>query len=225
MKKYGEDKHYSEKRPYCRFDIINYLIEKNNYVNYLEIGVRAPQACFNRIIAKHKDGVDPVPMGTGEVNYPITSDEFFSLIKGHDDIKYDIIFVDGLHVHEQAKKDVLNSLNHLTDNGTIVMHDCSPPSEWHQRPETEYDGHGEWNGTAWRAYVEFRCSRKDLSMSVIDTDFGVGVIQLGKQEIWTIDDMEECIKYEYFDKNRKKLLNLISPEEFEKMYPNGRCVT
>tara|TARA_Y100000034_G_C6742217_1_gene329426 strand:+ start:58 stop:732 length:675 start_codon:yes stop_codon:yes gene_type:complete len=222
MKKYGEDKHYSEKRPYCRFDIINYLIEKNNYVNYLEIGVRAPQACFNRIIAEHKDGVDPVPLGRGEVNYPITSDEFFDFIKDHD-IKYDIIFVDGLHVYEQAKKDVLNSLNHLTDNGSIIMHDCNPPSMWHQRPAEAYDGSGEWNGTAWKAYVELRCFRKDLSMSVIDTDYGVGVIQFGKQEIWKIDDYKKCIEYEYLDNNRKRLLNLISPEEFEKIYPNGRC--
>ena len=223
MKKYGQDKHYSEKRPYCRFDIINYLIEKNNYVNYLEIGVRAPQACFNRIIAEHKDGVDPQPLGP-EINYPMMSAEFFDLIRGYDEIKYDIIFVDGAHIHYIAKWDVLNSLNHLTDNGTIVIHDCSPPSEWHQRPEEKYDGTGEWNGTVWRAYVEFRCSRKDLSMSVIDTDFGVGVIQFGRQETWKTDDLEKCIKYEYLDKNRKKLLNLISSEEFEKMYPNGRCI-
>ena len=112
IKKYGLDKHYSDKRPLCRFDIINHLIEKNNYVNYLEIGVRAPQACFNRIIAEHKDAVDPVPLGMGEVNYPIKSDEFFDLIKGHD-IKYDIIFIDGLHVYEQVIKDLENSLNHL----------------------------------------------------------------------------------------------------------------
>ena len=91
IKKYGEPKHYVE-RPLCRFDIINYFIEKNNYLNYLEIGVRAPQACYNRIIAPHKDAVDPNPLGP-EINYPITSDQFFNLLKGHDDIKYDIIFI------------------------------------------------------------------------------------------------------------------------------------
>ena len=227
MKKYGEDKHYNEKNPYRRFDIINYLIEKNNYVNYLEIGVRAPQACFNRIIAEHKDGIDPLPI-TLEINYPMISDQFFDLIRDHEDIKYDIIFIDGAHIHRVAKRDVLNSLNHLTDNGTIIMHDCNPPTKWHQRPESEYTGDGAWNGTAWRAYVELRCFKwepKDLSMHVVDTDEGVGIIQFGKQEIWTIDDMKKCIEYEYLDKNRKELLNLISIEEFERIYPNGRCVT
>ena len=36
IKKYGEPKHYIN-RPLCRFDIINYFIEKNNYLNYLEL--------------------------------------------------------------------------------------------------------------------------------------------------------------------------------------------
>ena len=121
MKKYGEDNYYNDKNPYLRYDIINYLIEKNNYVNYLEIGVRDPNSCFNRIIAKHKDGVDPLPIrnerihfGNGEVNYPMTSDEFFSLIEHNK--KYDIIFIDGLHFYEQNSKDIKNSLNHITDN-------------------------------------------------------------------------------------------------------------
>ena len=223
MKKYGENKHYSEKRPYCRFDIINYLIEKNNYISYLEIGVRDPKACFNRIIAEHKDGVDPQPLSL-EINYPMMSAEFFDLIRGHDEIKYDIIFVDGAHIYETAKDDVLNSFLHLTTNGTIVMHDCNPPSMWHQRPAEAYDGSGEWNGTAWKAYVELRCLRKDLSMSVIDTDYGVGVIQFGKQKVWKTDDFKKCIEYEYLDNNRQRLLNLISPEEFENIYTNRRYV-
>ena len=212
MKKYGEDKHYNEKNPFRRFDIINYLIEKNNYVNYLEIGVRNPKACFNRIIAEHKDGVDP-NFDYQEINYKITSDEFFDLIKGHD-IKYDIIFIDGDHLYNQVRVDIKNALNHLTDDGTIVMHDCSPPTEWHQRQINQWDGNEVWNGTVWKAYVELRCTREDLSMSVLDTDYGVGIIQRGNQRIW-LDRPDSPIGYKYFDKNRKELLNLVSVEEFE----------
>ena len=50
-----------------RFDVINYFIEKNNYLNYLEIGVRDPNSCFNKVKAAHKDGVDPDPFGWGIV--------------------------------------------------------------------------------------------------------------------------------------------------------------
>ena len=65
----------------CRTHIINSLIEKYKFKNYLEIGVRHPDGNFNLIDIEHKDGVDPVPMGdNGEVNYPITSDEFFEFI-------------------------------------------------------------------------------------------------------------------------------------------------
>tara|TARA_Y100000310_G_scaffold333862_1_gene412296 strand:- start:76 stop:783 length:708 start_codon:yes stop_codon:yes gene_type:complete len=231
IKKYGESKHYVN-RPLCRFDIINYFIEKNKYSNYLEIGVRAPKACFNRIIADHKDGVDPVPLGDGEVNYPITSDEFFELIKGHKDIKYDIIFIDGLHVYEQVNIDIKNSLNHLKENGTIIMHDCSPPTVHHQREE--YHGINEqgavafttpakstWNGTVWKAYVENRCINPNLTMSVVDTDYGVGILQFGEQKIWNKANLDKCLTYEYLEKNRTELLNLLSVEQFELKYKEG----
>ena len=62
-----------------RWDIINHIIEKNNYNNYLEIGVRWPNDTFNKINISHKDAVDPEPKGP-EINYPVTSDKFFKLI-------------------------------------------------------------------------------------------------------------------------------------------------
>ena len=216
MKRYGEDKHYSKKRTYikdaCRFDVINHLIEKNNYKNYLEIGVRNPKACFNRIIAEHKDGVDPNFPEHTDINYKVTSDEFFGLIKDSD-IKYDIIFIDGSHLYHQVKVDIKNALNHLTDNGTIVMHDCSPPTKWNQRSAEEWDGNEAWNGTVWKAYIELRCTRVDLNMCVVDTDYGVGTIQRGNQSIWL--DRPDKFNYEYLNNNRKELLNLVSVEEFE----------
>jgi len=222
IKKYGEPKHYIN-RPLCRFDIINFFIEKNKYINYLEIGVRAPQACFNRIIAPHKDAVDPAPLRPGEINYPVTSDEFFSLIKGHD-IKYDIIFIDGLHLYEQVKKDIINSLNHLTDKGTILMHDCSPPTIHHQREVYEdysTPAGSDWNGTTWKAFVELRCTNPNLSMSVVDSDYGVGIIQKGSQQIWDKEKKEVCMDYNYLENNRTDLLNLLSHEQFEEKYKNN----
>jgi len=197
-----------------RWDIINHLIQKNNYKNYLEIGVRWPNDTFNKINISHKDGVDPEPRGH-EVNYPVTSDEFFELIKGHDKIKYDIIFIDGLHLMEQVDKDIENSLNHLTDDGVIVMHDCNPITEFRQREEYEVNGEfPSWNGTVWKSWVKLRCSRSDLEMSVVDSDEGCGVIKKGKQKVWDKESVEKCIEYSYLDKHRNDLLNLISVGEF-----------
>lgn len=60
----------------------------------------------------------------------MTSDAFFNNIpkiiiqKG-----IDVVLIDGLHTYEQSLKDVLNTLNYLTNNEIIVMHDCNPPHE------------------------------------------------------------------------------------------------
>lgn len=188
-----------------RTDIINHLIKKHNYRTYLEIGVRDPNGNFNRISIEHKDGVDPA----GNCNYPIPSDEFFALIKGHEDIKYDIIFIDGLHLEEQVDKDIQNSLKHLKGNGTIVMHDCNPPTYQHQIEK--YDGVSAWNGTVWKSYVKLRLTDPNLKMYVIDTDWGVGVIQKGSQELFP---QPEVLDYDFLETNRIELLNLISPEKF-----------
>ena len=105
-----------------RYDIINYLIKKYNLINYLEIGVFKGEN-IREIKAIHKDGVDPGVEGYTplEANYPITSDEFFNLIKGHEDIKYDIIFIDGLHHVDQVEKDIKNALNHVVKDGLIFL--------------------------------------------------------------------------------------------------------
>jgi hypothetical protein len=65
-----------------RYDIINYLIEKNKFLNYLEIGVFKGEN-IREINIHHKDGVDPGAEGytPPEVNYPITSDKFFDLLR------------------------------------------------------------------------------------------------------------------------------------------------
>ena len=58
-------------------------------------------------------------------------------------------------------------------------------------------------------------------MNVINTDWGLGIIQFGKQNLWTKDSLEKCHEYSYLEKNRKELLNLISVEEFKTKYKTG----
>lgn len=184
-----------------RWEIINWLIRRFGYESYLEIGVWKPERCFNRIKCAEKTGVDPAPRG--ECSHIVTSDEFFAVNKA----MFDIIFIDGLHLDYQVVKDVENSLEVLCPGGTIVMHDCNPPTEWHQR---EHRGSGKWNGTVWRGYMRFR-ARPDLKMCVIDEDCGVGIIRRGEQDALDIKDLA----YEGLSRNRKKWLNLMSFDEFK----------
>jgi hypothetical protein len=193
-----------------RYNIINYLIEKYKLINYLEIGVFQGEN-IRLIQAPHKDGVDPGHEGyvVPEVNYPMASDDFFELIKGHDDIKYDIIFIDGLHHADQVEKDIKNSLNHLVPNGFIVMHDCNPSSYETQLVPRQTIA---WTGDVWKSFVSFKINNKDFLCCVVDTDFGVGVIQNTSS---TKPIFDNNISWDQFNKNRKEILNLITWEEFK----------
>lgn len=201
-----------------RFDIINHFITKYNFVNYLEIGVFHGE-CIEAVIAKHKDGVDPGNEGVvhPKVNFPITSDDFFNLIKDHD-IQYDIIFIDGLHHSEQVIKDITNSLKHSIDNGVIAMHDCNPPTKAHA--QVPRNGQREWNGDTYKAFLQSRIDNPQHKHFVVNDDWGVGVI-LKNQGDFSIskDELQQGIdSWDYFDQNRDKLLNLITPDEFKESY-------
>ncbi len=189
-----------------RYDIINHLIRKRGYSRYLEIGVLS-NAAFYAVKCYHKDGVDP----NGQAIYTMTSDEFFEKeMSGRPEkCNYDIIFIDGLHEANQVFRDINNSLKYLNNGGIIVMHDCLPNNEDEQLPNPP--GGRPWTGTAWHAFAALRCSRKDLSMCVIDTDYGCGIIERGYQELWP---EEVKFTWEYFLKNRNALMNVISTHEF-----------
>jgi hypothetical protein len=197
-----------------RYDLINYLIEKYNLINYLEIGVFKGEN-IREVRAIHKDGVDPGAESfmASEVNYPMTSDEFFDLIKNHEDIKYDIIFIDGLHHSEQVTKDIKNAFNHLVDNGFILLHDCNPVSYEAQLVPRQTIA---WNGDVWKSFVDYKAHHPNVKCCVVDTDFGVGVIQNNTSKYTTFQD--NIWNWEYFNSNRKQLLNLISVDEFKATY-------
>jgi len=185
-----------------RTDIINFLIKKFNYKTYCEIGC-SKNKNFKRINIPYAVGVDPQKGGT----LRMTSDDFF---KKNIEL-YDIFFIDGLHHYDQVYRDILNSINVLTDGGTIVIHDCKPfncESQMVPRPKKQKI----WNGDVWKGFLKLRSERKDLKMFTIDTDYGCGIIRRGHQELINKWD----IPYEEFEKNKKELLNLISVEEFVK---------
>ena len=188
-----------------RYEIINQLIKKNNYESYLEIGVWTGD-CFRQVNCKHKKGVDP--MAVTSVAYRMESDKYFE----NNTEKFDIIFIDGLHTKEQVYKDVINGLERLNEGGTILMHDCYPEKEKHQKVPRESDV---WNGDVWKSFVKLRQERDDLDMYVIDSDHGVGVIQKSSQKREVLSG-DISISYNELKKNEKEWLNLISVEDFEK---------
>lgn len=197
-----------------RHDIINSFIDKYKFTKYLEIGV-FEGGCIREIKCDIKDGVDPgaEDIISDEVNFKMTSDEFFNQINLNDK-KYDIIFIDGLHHTEQVDLDIENSLLHSEDNSIIVLHDCNPPSINHTLvPRTQLD----WNGDVYKSVLKFQIDLIDHSYFTIDTDWGCGVI-LKNKKLWDVKSKEFYInginKWDFFEINRKELLNLITPTEF-----------
>ena len=182
-----------------RTQIINKLISIYAHQTYLEIGVDDPKINFNHIECKFKIGVDPKRINHPEV-FELTSDQFFK----DNQSKFDCIFIDGLHHEEQVIKDIQNALDCLSDNGTIVVHDCNPTTkEMQQVPRIQ----GEWTGDVWKAWLHFR-DNENLSMSVLDTDYGVGVIRRGKQKALKVENPT----YEQFEVHKKEWLNLVPVE-------------
>lgn len=186
-----------------RYDYINKRIKEGNYKSYLEIGVDRGNN-FVRVVCENKIGVDP------NCTYPhalkMTSDDFFEgLCKEpyNKKIKFDIIFIDGLHTAEQVEKDIINSMGSLNKGGVIILHDINPPTEESQQvPKVS----SPWKGSVWRAMVGFIDKYKTgYTLSKVDT--GLGVIE------YTDIDIElgfsTKIDYSTFDKDRRKYLNII----------------
>lgn len=158
-----------------RYDLINSYIKKYNFNDYLEIGTWKGES-FNNVYIKNKVSVDPDP--SCSATFVMTSDDFFRM----NTKKFDIIFIDGLHEHQQVDRDIKNSLKILNDGGVIIMHDCHPTSEQMQRHNLTSIQNGEnWTGDCWKAFVKNR-AELPYEMYVWDNDWGCGVIDTNQKK-------------------------------------------
>lgn len=205
-----------------RWEIINRIIENKGYKNYLEIGVRDGE-CFKEIFCENKIGIDPNPT-SNHTTHIMTSDRFFQQIDR--DQKFDIVFIDGLHLDFQVDRDIDNSLKHLSEGGTIVLHDCNPPTKHHaaESPVFTPPANGDWNGTVYLSLIRIRLYNSNLKLITVNDDWGVGI--LTKEEVnETLNAFpNDALTWDFFNQNRNEILNLITTEEFEKIYSNNKIV-
>ena len=206
IENFKEKINYNFTENFYRWDLIEYLIKKNNYKNYLEIGCDKNQL-FSKVNINNKIGVDPVSGG----NVRKTSDDFFKENKS----SFDIVFIDGLHTYEQVKKDILNSVNCLLDEGIILVHDCMPDSLGKQAvPRYKM----QWNGDVWKAIVDLR-QQENLEIYTCEIDQGIGVISKKKNtSILKLDKPINKLKFKDYFNNYKEYMRVISLEEFKKIF-------
>lgn len=128
-------------RPYERLNAIAGRIDAHKY---LEIGVyRAVNLC--KVNVRRKAGVDvkflldPSTKETLRTQdcdlFETSSDEFFANLNSEE--KFDLIFIDGLHTFEQVCRDLLNSINHLSSGGVIIIDDTFPTSLAASQPDMD----------------------------------------------------------------------------------------
>ena len=181
-----------------RYQIIQETIDRKNYKTYLEIGCYKDEL-FSKIKIDAKIGVDPVSGGTIRE----TSDNFFK----KNNIKFDIIFIDGLHEYDQVKKDINNSLLFLNNNGVIFLHDCMPKRYIYQAVPRAT---GQWNGDVWKNIVETR-TKSEIDTYVIHADQGIGLIlkRPNRQLLQLNISNFKKLKFRDFFLNYKEYLNVI----------------
>jgi predicted O-methyltransferase YrrM len=186
--------------PMDRREVIQKIIDATGAKRYLEIGV-FQGTTFLQIKCRHKSAVDPdfrisprararwVLRNLGSRFYQMMSGDFFARYRSPK--KFGVAFIDGLHSYAGSLADLEKTLGILDDGGVIIMHDCNPPTAAAETPaDSWYDADakkvpgwtGEWNGDVWKTIARIRSERDDLSVFVLDTDYGLGIITRGKPE-------------------------------------------
>jgi len=180
---------------YNRIAVVNHLLSKVTNPAYLEIGC-ASNALFDSVPALNKVGVDPVSGGTERK----TSDDFFQQNKS----KFDVVFIDGLHTYEQVRKDVINSIKCLKDNGWVALHDMLP-RDWIEQHIPIVTRHV-WTGDVWK--VAFELSQTDgIDFKILKIDYGVGVFRVLKQDV-VLKELSDDLRdkeFSYYYDNIKAL--------------------
>lgn len=135
---------------------------------YVEIGVHTGLSLALARPGTDAVGVDPALPGCVEVEVGArlvasTSDAFFADpgLAG----PVDLAFVDGLHLFEQALRDVANLEAHMAADGAILVHDCLPiDAVTSSRERTTVV----WSGDVWKVVPLLRAARPDLRVTVLD---------------------------------------------------------
>lgn len=197
---------------------------------YLEIGVERG-VTFEGIEIESRVAVDPEFLvdletlrGSGAEAYEITSDEYF---EGLDvDRAFDIVFIDGLHIFEQAYRDLTNALLHTHANSLIVLDDTVPSDAYSaerehrlavdlRRGDLEVQV-ASWHGDVYKVVFAIHDFHPGLQYATIT---GPGKPQTF---VWRakeprrkpfFDDLEAVSRLTYFDTQRHRELMHPTDEE------------
>jgi len=186
--------------------------------SYVEIGLGYGRSLALAGAETKAIGIDPYQGFWERLNYvcphspatlfPLTSDDFFKQYDLREVIErqtFDLGFIDGLHLFEQALKDFINLERYSRKDSVILIHDCLPIAPI----VAERDRcTGFWTGDVWRIIPCLKTFRPDLKIMTIPTKpSGLGVVtNLDASSTVLSDNYDEIVRY---------YLTLSCPESFE----------
>lgn len=178
-----------------RVALINLLCASKLDGSYLEIGCQG-NLCFDAVPMMDKIGVDPKSGGT----HKEYSDDFFKKNAKY----FDVIFIDGLHVYDQVRRDVVNSIKFLKPGGWIAIHDMLPNDAISEHVPNISPG--PWSGDVWKVAFEL-ASSAGIEFKVIKIDCGVGLFKVTDPNA-TLNNLEDFLqpkRFQYLYENVGKL--------------------
>lgn len=149
-----------------RVALVNLLCSSKLDGSYLEIGCQG-NILFDAVPMINKIGIDPEVGGT----HKEYSDDFF--IKNTE--FFDVIFIDGLHVYAQVRRDVVNSIKFLKPGGWVAIHDMLPKDAVSEH--VPIISRGPWSGDVWKVAFEL-ASLAGIEFKLIKIDCGVGLFRV-----------------------------------------------
>jgi len=211
-------------------DIIHFLSDQYGYQSYLEICTPTTGGLYHKINRSkfrtcHRlmyrtppsfdDGMDvnfrSHHAGTTDL---IETIQAFAL-------RYDILLVDSFHLYSLSYRDMADALDLVTHRGSVVVHDCLPPSE--DLISAEFVP-GAWCGVSFMAFIDFVKDRHGLTYTTVDTDYGCGIIRKSDAEQSLPGDLlngwervrhDAKLAYRFMTENKEPLLKLVSVEDFK----------
>ncbi len=155
-------------------EVLRVIHETVKPKTYVEIGVHTGQSLSLASPDAIAIGIDPAPVIQEKLTantrvFELTSDDFFARHNLSAEIgseTFDLAFIDGLHLWEQALKDFINCEKFARRDSVIVLHDCMPLDDiTSQRVRDSLF----YTGDVWKLAACLRQERPDLRMAIVPT--------------------------------------------------------
>jgi hypothetical protein len=124
----------------------------------------------------------------------MTSDAYFA---ANPEARFDVIFIDGLHLYDQVRRDLVNALAALNPGGWIALHD-SFPRDWLEEHVPQIVTSG-WTGDGWKVAFEL-LETEGVDFRLVAIDHGVLVVKPLREGIELADRRGELkpARFGYF---------------------------